>query len=198
MFRAQGLQFMRVLIACEFSGRVRDAFIARGHFAWSCDLQPCEADNLYHYQCDVREVLNDNWDLIIAFPPCDYLCNAGARWWKDRPLSQRDSMNFFMMFVHRYDAETAIAIENPIGIMSSMYRPPDQIIHPWQHGHPAKKATCLWLHGTVSVPLPLIQPSNIVAGRHKDSHSRSPSKTRKQDRSRIYKGFANAFAEQWG
>ena len=134
---------MRVLVACEFSGIVRDAFAAKGHDAWSCDLLPSERIG-NHIQYDaIDTVYSSDWDLLIAHPPCTYLAVSGARWFKDRKREQADAITFFMNLV---DAEIPkIAIENPIGIMSTEYRKPDQIIHPWQFGHGETKATCLWL-----------------------------------------------------
>jgi hypothetical protein len=187
---------MRVLVACEFSGIVREAFKRRGHDAWSCDLLPTEIPG-QHYQGDVRMIILERWDLIIAHPPCTYLSSSGAKWWRDRWVEQVDAERFFMEFTN--PRLTTIAIENPIGIMSTVYRKPDQIIQPWQFGHEETKSTCLWLRN-----LPLLKPTNIVDRRemkiHKLSALRGPgsSKTRKQDRSRTYPGIAEAMAEQWG
>lgn len=181
---------MKVLVACEFSGIVRSAFAQRGHDAWSCDLLPSEIEG-NHYQCDIRKVLYNSWDLMIAHPPCTYLAVSGARWFKSRKLEQQDALEFVRMLM-----ETTIhkiAIENPISIISSVIRKPDQIIQPWQFGHGETKATCLWLRN-----LPLLQPANIVEGRENRVHKMPPSINRWKDRSRTFTGIAQAMAEQWG
>jgi hypothetical protein len=180
---------MRVLIACEFSGIVRDAFIARGNDAISCDLLPSERPGP-HWQGDVREIMDNNWDLIIAHPPCTYLASSGARWWKDRQDERQEAIEFFMLFVMTYAPR--IAIENPIGIMSTYWRKPDQIIQPWQFGHGETKATCLWLKG-----LSKLQPTKIVDGRADRIHRMPETKNRWRERSRTYQGIADAMAEQW-
>ena len=181
---------MKILVACEYSGVVRDAFKRLGHDAWSCDILPTESPG-NHYQCDVREVLAQGWDLMVAHPPCTYLCVSGARWWKARKGEQQDAIAFFRTLtecpIPRY------AIENPIGIMSTIYRKPDQIIQPWQFGHGETKATCLWLKG-----LPALTPTNIVAGRENRIHKLGPSANRGKVRSLTYTGIADAMAEQWG
>ena len=184
---------MRVLVACEFSGIVRDAFRRKGHDAWSCDLLPCEGDPRYHYQQDVREVLHNDWDLMIAHPPCDHLAVSGARWFAEKRADGRQgaAIDFFMMLVNA--PIELIAIENPIGIMSTRYRKPDQIIQPWQFGHGETKATCLWLKN-----LPLLEPTNIVDGREARVHKMPPGPNRGKERSRTYPGIAYAMAEQWG
>jgi site-specific DNA-cytosine methylase len=135
---------MRILVACEFSGIVRRAFRAAGHYAFSCDLLPPE-DGLFghHLQCDVIGLLGAGWDMMVAFPPCTHLCVSGARWFKDKQKEQQEAIDFFMALVNA--PIPMIAIENPIGIMSTRYRKPNQIIQPWQFGHPESKATCLWL-----------------------------------------------------
>jgi hypothetical protein len=180
---------MRVLIACEFSGIVRDAFASRGCDAWSCDLLPTEKPGK-HFQCDVREVLKQSWDVLIAHPPCTYLCSSGARWWATRQREQLAAIDFFMLFVNHPCRKKCI--ENPIGCMAKRYCEPSQIIQPWQFGHGETKATCLWLYG-----LPYLVPTNIVDGRENKVHRMSPSKTRWADRSRTYSGIAQAMAEQW-
>lgn len=181
---------MKVLVACEYSGIVRDAFIARGHNAMSCDLLPTEVTGP-HYQGDVRNVLDDGWDLMIAHPPCTHLAVSGARWFKDKQAEQIDALAFVRMLL---DAPISrIALENPISIISSRIRKPDQVIQPWQHGHGETKATCLWLKG-----LPLLQPSNIVDGREARIHKMSQSKDRWKERSRTFTGVALAMANQWG
>ncbi len=178
-------------MACEFSGIVRDAFLEQGHEAISCDLLPTESEGP-HYQGDVAHVIAYQWDLIIAFPPCTYLCSSGARWWKDRQIEQRDALQFVNLFLLGSDAKK-IAIENPIGILSTRHRKPDQIIQPWMFGHRETKATCLWLKG-----LPPLEPTNIVEGRENRIHQMSPSVNRSKERSRTYKGIAEAMAKQWG
>ena len=135
---------MRVLIACEFSGIVREAFRKRGHDAWSCDLLPAEDESPYHEQCDVRELIGyPHWDMLIAFPPCTHLAVSGARWFKDKRKEQAEALEFVRLLLAAPAAR--VALENPIGIISSRIRKPDQIIQPWQFGHPETKATCLWL-----------------------------------------------------
>lgn len=184
---------MRVLIACEFSGRVRQAFRDKGHEAWSCDLLPCEDNSPYHIQGDVLKILNDNWDMMIGFPPCTHLACSGAKWFKEKIADgrQQRAIDFF---IHLINAPiNKIAIENPVGIMSTRYRKPDQIIQPWMFGHGETKATCLWLKN-----LPKLQPTNIVPGREQRIHRMPPSKTRSQDRSRTFQGISLAMAEQWG
>ncbi len=183
---------MKVLVACEFSGVVREAFRAKGHDAWSCDLLDADDLSPYHYQDDVRYVLAwKDWDLIIAHPPCTHLAVSGARWFKDKKIEQAQAIKFFMNFVN-HPCER-IAIENPVSIMSTQYRKPDQIIQPWQFGHGETKATCLWLKN-----LPLLKPTNIVAGREARIHNMSPSPDRAKLRSITYQGIADAMADQWG
>jgi len=183
---------MKVLIACECSGVVRRAFRKRGHDAFSCDLQPADDGSPFHIQGDVLPILDGEWDLVIAFPPCTDLCVSGARWFpaKRADGSQRRSIDFFMAFT---DLACHWAIENPIGIMSSVYRKPDQIIQPWQFGHGETKATCLWLHG-----LPPLVPTDIVTGREARIHRMAPSPERAKLRSQTYEGIGEAMASQWG
>jgi hypothetical protein len=180
---------MKVLIACEFSGIVRDAFIARGHDAISCDLLPTEKLGP-HYQGNVLDILYFGWDLIIAHPPCTRLTSSGARWFKDYQTEQQQAADFFMRFT---SLSCLVCIENPIGIMSTKYRKPDQIIQPWQFGHGETKATCLWLFG-----LQKLVPTNIVEGREHRIHRMSPGPNRGKDRSRFYSGISDAMADQWG
>lgn len=181
---------MNILIACEFSGIVREAFKAKGHNAWSCDLLDTEIPG-QHFICDVREILNDPWDLMIAHPPCTHLAVSGARWFKDKEKEQQEALEFVQMLL---DAPiNKIALENPISIISSRIRKPDQIIQPWMFGHGETKKTCLWLKN-----LPLLKPSNIVKGREGRVHNMSPSPERWKDRSRTYLGIAEAMANQWG
>jgi hypothetical protein len=182
---------MRILIGCEYSGRVRRAFRALGHEAWSCDLLPSEDNSPYHYQCDVRELLGDNWDMAIFHPPCTHLAVSGARWFKDKLPEQAEALEFVRVLL---DAPIPrIALENPVSIISSRIRKPDQVIQPWQFGHGETKATCLWLKG-----LPKLIPTDIVAGREAKVHRMSPGPDRWKDRSRTYEGIANAMATQWG
>lgn len=180
---------MRVLIACEYSGIVRDAFRALGHDAMSCDVLPTEKPGP-HYEGDVRKVLNAKWDLMIAHPPCTHLAVSGARWFKDKKSEQIEALDFVQELL---DAPIPfIALENPISIISSQIRKPDQIIQPWQFGHGETKATCLWLKN-----LPKLQPSNIVDGREARIHRMPPSPERWKNRSRTYAGIAQAMANQW-
>jgi len=181
---------MKVLIACEFSGIVRDAFRDRGIDAWSCDFLDTEISGP-HIKGDVLNYLNNGWDMMIAFPPCTHLAVSGARWFKNKKTSQDDAIRFFMRLIEAPIKK--IAIENPIGIMSTRYRKPDQIIQPWQFGHGEVKATCLWLKN-----LPNLRPTNIVEGRTARVHREPPGKNRWKNRSRTYQGIADAMAEQWG
>jgi len=182
---------MKVLVACEFSGIVREAFRKRGHDSWSCDLLPTEIPGK-HLESDVWNVMTFNkWDLIIAHPPCTHLAVSGARWFKDKQIERWDAIRFFMTFVTNNCNK--IVIENPIGIMSTVYRKPDQIVQPWQFGHGETKATCLWLKN-----LPKLVPTNIVEGREAKVHKCPPGPYRWKIRSRTYQGIANAMAEQWG
>lgn len=181
---------MRVLIACEFSGIVRDAFTKKGHYVMSCDLLPTESVG-QHYNGDVLDIIKRDWDLMVAFPPCTHLAVSGARWFKDKEVEQKKAIEFFFTL---YDANIEKkAIENPIGIMSTRLRKPDQIIQPWQFGHGETKATCLWLKN-----LPLLIPSNIVDGREPKVWKMAPSKERGKLRSITYQGIADAMADQWG
>ena len=180
---------MKVLVACEFSGAVRDAFTAHGHDATSCDLLPSETPG-QHYQGDVMDILGDGWDLMIAHPPCTHLAVSGARWFKDKQAEQEEALRFvhdlLMAPVPR------IALENPISIISSKIRKPDQIIQPWMFGHGETKATCLWLKN-----LPKLQPTNIVDGREARVHRMPPGPHRWKERSRTFAGIAEAMASQW-
>ena len=181
---------MRVLIACEYSGIVRDAFIKKGHNALSCDLLPTEIDGP-HYEGNVEDIIYDGWDLMICHPPCTHLAVSGARWFKDKKKEQEESLAF-VDFLFNADIPK-ICLENPVSIISSRIRKPDQIIQPWQYGHGETKATCLWLKN-----LPLLQPTNIVDGREARVHKMAPGPDRWKDRSRTYTGIAAAMAEQWG
>jgi hypothetical protein len=181
-----------VLVACEYSGTVRDAFNALGHEAMSCDLLPTESPGA-HYQGNVRDVLDYPWDLIIAHPPCTHLSVSGARHFAAKQMDgrQQSAASFFMMFA-KTDVPR-VAIENPVCIMSSLWRKPDQIVQPWEHGHGETKATCLWLKG-----LPKIQPTKIVEGREARIHKMPPSPERWKERSKTYPGIAEAMAYAWG
>lgn len=213
---------MRVLVACEFSGVVRDAFRDRGHDAWSCDLLPSEGRSLgqrlpdqyppghslhdfqEHFQCDVKELFEGRvahsmrlenqgleWDLMVAHPPCTHLAVSGARWFKERRGAQKEALEFVQWLL---DAPVPrIALENPIGVISTAIRKPNQIIQPWQFGHGETKATCLWLKD-----LPPLKATNVVEGRDARVHREPPHRNRWKNRSRTYQGIARAMAEQWG
>lgn len=187
---------MKILVACEFSGIVREAFRAKGHEAWSCDFLETEIPGL-HYRGDVRDMLYGNiaqaWDLIIAHPPCTYLAVSGARWFKDRHEEQRQAIIFFHEFTTFTEGGPRVCIENPIGIMSTRWCKPTQIVQPWMFGHGETKATCLWLH-----KLPKLVPTDIVDGREQRIHRMSPGPERGRERSRTYPGIARAMADQWG
>jgi site-specific DNA-cytosine methylase len=179
---------MKVLVACEFSGRVRDAFARRGHRALSCDLLPAEGK---HYQGDVRDVLGDGWDLMVAHPPCTHLAVSGARWFKDKQREQAEALDFVRLLLGA--PIPRIALENPISVISTKIRKPDQIVQPWQFGHGETKATCLWLKG-----LPELVPTDIVEGREQRVWKMAPSPDRWKKRSETYQGMADAMAAQWG
>lgn len=190
---------MRVLIACEFSGVMRRAFRALGHDAWSCDLLPAEDGSPHHIQTDATLVAYDcyskkpglTWDLMIAHPPCTHLAVSGARWFKEKRQEQEDALAFVAALMEA--PIPRIAIENPISIISSRIRKPDQIIQPWQFGHGESKATCWWLKN-----LPKLVPTNIVEGREARVHKMPPSPDRWKERSRTLDGIAAACAMQWG
>lgn len=192
---------MRVLVACEYSGAVRDAFLAEGHDAMSCDLLPTDVPGP-HYQGSVLDILDDGWDLMVAHPPCTHLCVSGLHWnnrgrgWK----GTEDALEFFRLLLNADIPR--IAIENPIGIASTRIRPADQTIQPWQFGHPESKATQLWLKG-----LPLLKPTSILkkpeSGRWENQTASGqnklpPSADRWKIRSATYQGIAQAMAKQWG
>jgi hypothetical protein len=197
---------MRVLIACEYSGAVRDAFIRAGHYAASCDLLPSESPLGDHYKCDVREVIDHGWDLMIAHPPCTFLCSSGLHWNKRRPERAQqtaEALDFVRMLL---DAPIErIALENPIGCISTQVRKPTQTIQPWQYGHDASKSTCLWLKNLAPlVPTQTIEP-RMVAGRKRWANQTDsgqnrlpPSADRWKIRSETYQGIADAMAAQWG
>lgn len=191
---------MRVLVACEFSGRVSQAFRDLDHEAWSVDLLPTEGDSNFHYQCDVFEVIDKGWDLMIAHPPCTHLAVSGARWFKDKIEEQKEALDFVKRLLNAPIEK--IALENPVSIISTYVRKPDQIIQPWQFGDPEAKKTCLWLKN-----LPKLIPTNILelpecgywnnqtpSGQNK----LGPSPTREKERGRTYWGIAKAMAAQWG
>lgn len=186
---------MRVLIACETSGTVREAFRKLGHDAWSCDLLLADDGSPYHIQGDCIPAIRKGWDLVIAHPPCTHLASSGARWFADKRADgrQQQGVDLFMRVTAACQLHTGRwAIENPIGIMSSRWRKPDQIIQPWQYGHGETKATCLWLKN-----LPKLQPTNIVEGRKARIHKIPPSADRWKERSRTFAGIADAMAGQW-
>jgi hypothetical protein len=180
---------MRVLVACEFSGIVRDAFRKRGHDAWSCDILDTERPGP-HIKDDVLRHLEDGWDMMIAHPPCTHLAVSGARWFKDKIHEQNAAVAFFIALADANIPKRCI--ENPISIMSSVYRKPDQIIQPWMFGHGETKATCLWL-----VNLPKLVATNVVNGREDRIHRMAPAPDRWRERSRTYQGIADAMATQW-
>jgi site-specific DNA-cytosine methylase len=193
---------MRVLLACEYSGAARDAFRAMGHFAMSCDLLPTDVPGPHH-EGSVLDILDEDWDMMIAFPPCTHLAVSGARWFAAKRADgrQQQGIDFFMELANANIPK--IAIENPVGIMSTQWRKPDQIIQPWQFGHEATKTTCLWLKG-----LPQLTPTNIVGKgeRHITKSGRSlpkwynlpPSEDRWKVRSKTFQGIADAMSQQWG
>jgi site-specific DNA-cytosine methylase len=188
---------IRVLIACEYSATVRDAFRARGFEAWSCDILPTEGDPFWHIQDSLQHVLCGSrwpmWDLIVAHPPCTHLAVSGARHFAEKQADGRqDEALDFVRMILAANAEH-IALENPVSIISSRIRKPDQIIQPWQFGHGETKATCLWLKN-----LPKLRPTDIVEGRSDRIHKMPPGPNRWKERSRTYAGIAAAMAEQWG
>lgn len=190
---------MRILIACEYSGVVRDPFLKKGHDAISCDLLETDSPGP-HYQGDVFDIIDDGWDLMVAHPPCTHLAVSGARWFKDKQEEQEAALDFVRRLLDSNIER--IALENPVSIISSRIRKPDQIIQPWMFGHEATKTTCLWLKN-----LPLLQPTNIVGRgeRHITKSGKSlpkwynlpPSEDRGKIRSRTFEGIAAAMAEQW-
>lgn len=187
---------MKVLVACEFSGVVRNAFALLGHDVMSCDLLPTEIVG-NHYQGDIRDILYDGWDMMIAHPPCTYLAVSGARYFKTKQAEQEEALGFIKLLL---DAPIdMICLENPVGIISTKIRKPDQIIQPWMFGEDASKKTCLWLKN-----LPLLKPTKVLV---KDRYANqtptgqnnlAPSPNRWRERSRTYQGIADAMASQWG
>lgn len=194
---------MRVLVACETSGIVREAFRKKGHEVYSCDILKSEDNSAFHIQGDARDIIYDYpWDMAIFHPPCTYLCSSGLHWNKRRPEREQRTKEAVIFFLTLAECTIPrIAVENPIGCMSTIYRKPDQIIQPWQFGHPESKATCLWLKD-----LPILTPTNILpkpASGRWDNQTPSgqnklgPSKDRWKVRSRTYQGIANAMSEAW-
>jgi len=181
---------MRVLVACEFSGVVRNAFSARGHDAVSCDLLPTESPG-EHYQGDVLEILDAGWDLIIAHPPCTYLAISGARWWQNRQAEQKEAIEFFKKML--FAPCKKVCVENPVGIISTVLQKPTQYVQPWEFGHGETKKTGLWLRN-----LPKLEPTNVVPGREQRILKESPGPDRWKRRSKTYTGIAEAMATQWG
>jgi len=181
---------MRVLVACEFSGIVRDAFKAKGHDAWSCDLLPTERLG-QHIQGDVLGILGDGWDLMIAHPPCTHLAVSGARWFAEKRKEQEEALEFVRLLLNA--PIDRIALENPVSVISTRIRKPDQIIQPWMFGHGETKTTCLWLKN-----LPGLVPTQVVDGRAGRVHREPPSPDRWKNRSRTPQGIADAMADQWG
>lgn len=182
------------MIACEESQTVCKAFRERGHEAYSCDIIECSGGHPeWHLKVDALELLKMKWDMIIAFPPCTHLAVSGARYFAEKRKDgrQKQGIDFFMAFANA-DCEK-VAIENPIGIMSTHWRKPDQIIQPWQFGHGETKATCLWLKG-----LPILHPTEIVEGREQRIWKMPPGKNRAKERSKTFPGIAQAMADQWG
>lgn len=180
---------MNILVACEYSGIVREAFTKKGHYVLSCDLLPTEIPG-NHYEGDVKDIIYDGWDLMIAHPPCTHLAVSGARWFKNKQKEQEEALDFVRFLL---DAPIErIALENPVSIISTRIRKPNQIIQPWQFGHGETKATCLWLKN-----LPNLVSTNVVDGREARVHKMPPSDTRWKERSRTYQGIADAMAEQW-
>jgi len=185
-------------VACEYSGTVRDAFINAGHSAMSCDLLPTDVPGP-HYQGDVFDIIGDGWDLMIAHPPCTFLTVAGNKWMKPefaerfpgRIEAREEAAEFFMRLYAAMIPK--VAIENPIGVMSSRFRKPNQVIQPWMFGHGETKATCLWLRG-----IPSLTPTDVVEGREQRLHRLPPSPDRWKLRSKTFQGIADAMADQWG
>jgi len=199
---------MRILVACEYSGTVRDAFLKRGHYAMSCDLLPCESQaSGDHYQGNVLDILNHNWDLMIAHPPCTYLCSSGLHWNNKRPgraALTLEALDFVRLLLAA--PIPRIALENPIGCISTQIRPYDQTVQPYQYGHDASKTTCLWLKNLPPLrPTQFIEP-RIVNGKRRwanqcDNGGQDklpPSADRWKIRSLTYQGIADAMADQWG
>ena len=183
---------MKVIVACEYSGKVRDAFIAQGHDAMSCDLLPTDSPGP-HYQGDIRDIDLSQYDLMVAHPPCTYLTNSGVRWLEGNSERWEQMISAREFFAYLLNAPVEhIAVENPIPHGHAKLPPHSQIIHPWQYGHGETKATCLWLKN-----LPLLYPTNIVQGREQRLHKLPPTEDRWKIRSETYQGIADAMAAQW-
>ena len=182
---------MRVLVACEYSGRVRDAFRRHGHEAWSCDLLPSDASPNYHYQGPVEDLLADGWDLMVAHPPCTHLAVSGSRHFHRKQQQQAEALDFVRLLMAAPIPRWCI--ENPVSVISTAIAPPQQIIQPWQFGHGEVKATCLWLQN-----LPRLVPTVCVEGREAKVHRMPPGPDRWKERSRTYQGIADAMGMQWG
>lgn len=190
---------MKILIACEYSGTVRDAFRKKGHDAWSCDLLPCDGDPTHHYQCDIFEILDRGWDMMIAHPPCTHLAVSGAAWFKYKIKEQAEALEFVRKLLGAPIPK--IVLENPVSVISSRIRKPDQIIQPYMFGHMEQKKTCLWLKG-----LPKLTETNNVytemmklpKNKRERLHYLPPSKDRWKERSKTFQGIADAMANQWG
>ena len=181
---------MRVLVACEYSGRVRDAFRHHGHDAWSCDLLPTEMPGP-HFMAPVEHILHLGWDLMVAHPPCTHLAVSGSRHFHRKQREQAEALDFVRLLMTAPIPRWCI--ENPVSVISSAIRPPDQIVQPWEYGHGETKTTCLWLHN-----LPRLRPTDCVDGREARVHLMPPSPDRWKDRSRTYQGIADAMGDQWG
>lgn len=181
---------MKILVGCEYSGTVRNAFARLGHDAWSCDLLPSESEG-NHIQGDLLDVLDQGWDLAVLHPPCTDLAVSGARWFKNKIQRQADALEFVRRLMNA--PVERIAIENPVSVISSKIRKPDQVIQPWMFGHGETKATCLWLKN-----LPKLKPTQLVSGRVQKIHKLPPGPDRWKVRSKTYWGIAQAMAEQWG
>ena len=180
---------MKIIIGCEFSGIVRDSFLAKGHDAWSCDLLDTEIPGP-HIKGNLLEILDQGWDMAIFHPPCTHLAVSGSRWFKNKQVEQKEALEFVRSLIECNIPRWAL--ENPISIISSHFRKPDQIIQPWMFGQGETKATCLWLKG-----LPKLTPTNIVEGREQRCHKMGPSPDRWKNRSRTFKGVAEAMSIQW-
>lgn len=189
-------RILRVLVGCEFSGIVREAFRKIGHDAWSCDTLPAQDESKYHIQNDVRKILHEDWDLGIFFPPCTHICVSGARHFSQKTWQQESALDFVSRLMMA--PINKIAIENPVGVISSKIKKPEQIIQPYEYGHEETKRTCLWLKN-----LPKLIPTQIMEIRNKNltpsgQNKLGPSETRWMERSRTYPGIADAMAQQWG
>ena len=190
---------MKILIGCEFSGIVREAFRNKGHDAWSCDIIPSDDNSPYHIQDDIMNHLDDGWDMMICFPPCTHLCVSGARWFKDKIPEQKEALKFVKILLDSNIPK--IVLENPVGIISTRIRKPDQIIQPYEFGHTETKKTCIWLKG-----LPKLNPTDNVYDEmmklpkkiRNRIHYMPNTKNRGKDRSETFTGIANAMADQWG